>query len=590
MIDIPLVLAKATGRDSPFEESNPPAGVTIGGNTAGDAPEIMLAHTAKQTIHKGTAPSSLPVITGPPLLGSTPIRPNTLKRLLNESGYDEARTQFLFDGFCQGFRLDCSVSPSPTISHNLQSAQQHPEIVTQKLLKEIQAKIIAGPFSFPPFTNFVCSPLGVCPKKKPGTFRLIHHLSYPEGQSVNAGISEYDASVSYTKLSDAIAQIKKLGSNCFLAKSDIESAFRLLPVHPDDHHLLGMSWDGKYYYNLCLPMGCASSCKLFEEFSTALEHLVRYQTKSVALHVLDDFLFIEQTEQACKKVFQAFIDIAYTLGVPLAADKTEGPTTVLSFLDIELDTVEQVSRLPLEKLNKCRDMIISFLPKKKTKLRALQSLIGLLNFACYVVPGRPFLRRLIDKTGGVTKSYYKINLTKETKKDLRVWLKFLEDYNGKTFFMDEILLSSESLHLFTDAAQEFGFGAVFGQKWFYGNWPLAWKEYNIVILELFPIVLALEVWGKYLENRTVCIHCDNLALVHIINKQTAKEPLTMILIHRMVLYCLSHNIIFISKHIPGKYNSLADSLSRLQVSRFHRLAQHMELTPTAYLPLPASLI
>ena len=81
------------------------------------------------------------------------------------------------------------------------------------------------------------------------------------------------------------------------------------------------------------------------------------------------------------------------MGVPLAAEKTEGPVTKLSILGIELDTVQSVARLPKEKLDKCHDMIVSFLLKKKVKLRTL---IGLINFACCVVPGRPFLRRLID--------------------------------------------------------------------------------------------------------------------------------------------------------------------------------------------------
>ena len=162
----------------------------------------------------------------PPRHGKTPIKPNILKRMLNEAGYDFVKTQFLVDGFSQGFRLNCSCSPSTMLSHNLQSAQQHPEVVTQKLMKELDAERIAGPFEAPPFNSFVCYPLGVCPKKKPGSFRLIHHLSYPEGKSVNDGISDFDSSVSYTKLSDAIVHIRSLGSRCFLAKSDIESAFR----------------------------------------------------------------------------------------------------------------------------------------------------------------------------------------------------------------------------------------------------------------------------------------------------------------------------------------------------------------------------
>lgn len=32
------------------------------------------------------------------------------------------------------------------------------------------------------------SPLGIVPKKAPGEFNLIHHLSFPRGNSVNSGI------------------------------------------------------------------------------------------------------------------------------------------------------------------------------------------------------------------------------------------------------------------------------------------------------------------------------------------------------------------------------------------------------------------
>ena len=74
-------------------------------------------------------------------------------------------------------------------SKNLASALQHPVIVDNKLEKEISLNRIAGPFPSPPFSNLVISPLGVVPKKAEGEFRLIHHLSYPEGGSVNDCIS-----------------------------------------------------------------------------------------------------------------------------------------------------------------------------------------------------------------------------------------------------------------------------------------------------------------------------------------------------------------------------------------------------------------
>jgi hypothetical protein len=42
----------------------------------------------------------------------------------------------------------------------------------------------------------------------------------------------------------------------------------------------------------------------------------------------------------------------------------------------------------------------------------------------------------------------------------------------------------------------------------------------------------------------------------------------MIFVRRLVLACLKFNILFRAKHVPGAKNTLADALSRLQVSKF----------------------
>ena len=108
-------------------------------------------------------------------------------------------------------------------------------------------------------------------------------------------------------------------------------------------------------------------------------------------------------------------------------------------------------------------------------------------------------------------------------------------------------------------------------------WPANLAPYHITIKELLPIVLAVEVWGKVMQNRCVRFHCDNLAVVTIINKMTSKD--SMKLVRRFVLSTMQLNIIFFAEHIPGKSNVLADHLSRLQVDKFRHLATHMDRLP-----------
>ena len=150
-------------------------------------------------------------------------------------------------------------------------------------------------------------------------------------------------------------------------------------------------------------MGCSSSCKTFETFSTAVEWIAQDKLGIAnIIHLLDDFLLIQTTESQYSRSLRLFLELCDFLGIPMAPEKTFGPSTILTFAGVELGTIRCESRLPEDKLLKCKQLIAEFIKKKKATLRELQSLTGVLNFACsVVVPGRCFLRRLIDLTIGL---------------------------------------------------------------------------------------------------------------------------------------------------------------------------------------------
>ena len=231
-------------------------------------------------------------------------------------------TSILYSGFKFGFSLHFEGTRTSFFANNLISAQQNPDIVSAKLSKELAAGRLAGPFECPPFPKFRVSPLGVVPKKTPGEYRLIHHLSFPRGDSVNDGIAPEHASVQYARVDDAVAIIKQLGSGCFLAKTDIKSAFRILPIKPSDYDLLGIFWQGRYYYDRAMPMGCASSCRTFEMFSTAIEWVAKKHLSIPHLiHILDDYLMAAPTYHQCRIDLARFLSLCDYLGVPMAPEK-----------------------------------------------------------------------------------------------------------------------------------------------------------------------------------------------------------------------------------------------------------------------------
>ena len=100
-------------------------------------------------------------------------------------------------------------------------------------------------------------------KKHSDKWRLILDLSHPAGSSGNDGISKLLCSLSYMKVQAMVRQILELSCGCFLAKTDIDSAFRNVSVHPHDRPLLGMIWNQQLYIDSVLPFGLISAPKNF---------------------------------------------------------------------------------------------------------------------------------------------------------------------------------------------------------------------------------------------------------------------------------------------------------------------------------------
>ena len=82
------------------------------------------------------------------------------------------------------------------------------------------------------------------------------------------------------------------GQGFQLAKIDIQSAYRNIPVHLEDWNLLGMVWENSLFIGTTLPFGLRSAPKIFTAVADAAEWIARQQEVATILHYLDDFLVI----------------------------------------------------------------------------------------------------------------------------------------------------------------------------------------------------------------------------------------------------------------------------------------------------------
>lgn len=161
---------------------------------------------------------------------------------------------------------------------------------------------------------------------------------------------------------------------------------------------------------------------------------------------------------------------------------------------------------------------------------------------------------------------------------------FLREFNGVSLISPVTDITLTALQFQSDASG-WGEAAVFKDEWFQIIWSGPGCVMHIVVREFLPIILTFHVWGRYWRHSRLHFLCDNEVVVEVINKQSAKDPLMLALLHYATSLPLRFDFFIHATHIPGSVNDKADHLSHFQASLdfLHALA----LQPT---PIPQDVL
>ena len=219
------------------------------------------------------------------------------------------------------------------------------------------------------------------------------------------------------------------------------------------------------------------------------------------------------------------------------------------------------------------------------KMHELRALAGRLQWATDVIrSGKGFLRRIYSAYAHTRVPYAIIPITSELRDDLLIWNMLFENHNGSIMIDRGRPVSSSDLGLYTDASK-LGCAAILGRKWFQIWFPESWYSKNIAIKEMYPIMVAMYVFGGALSDKYIVMYTDNHSVMDIINKQSSKEPELMSMVRQLVLCCLLRNVKFTARHIAGVNNINADRLSRFQVNARDLVEMGLNLLPEV-IPVP----
>jgi hypothetical protein len=298
-----------------------------------------------------------------------------------QSDLDQVR-----DWITNGVSLHFESVPSSIEYDNTATVLQHADTVRARLREYMQFQaVVPLPADHP-------LPYGVQPLHviiKPGKkARLVIDLS----RNLNANLHyEY---FSYSSVNEAA---EASFPNCWYGKLDLSNCFLSFPLNPSCYPHFIFRFEGQLYQFTRLPFGLSSAPRICTMLLSVVAHHLNASQLAALIRYLDDFLFITATQQSMQLALDFAQRALSAFGLVVNPEKTEGPAQVITFLGVQLDSIQQTLSCTPARVEELLLLLRAAHTSRKVSLSSLSSLIGKLSFAAMVLPGaRPFMRRMID--------------------------------------------------------------------------------------------------------------------------------------------------------------------------------------------------
>ena len=344
---------------------------------------------------------------------------------------------------------------------------------------------------------------------------------------------------------------------------DLTDAYFHILIHPSDRKWLRFRWGEKMYQFRALPFGLSLAPWIFTMVVRQLCSLVRQQGVRLRAY-LDDWLILHQDREACSAHTRLVLSQAYELGFSVNQTKSElTPSQIFTYLGMRFDTVDWSVRPSQRRIDKLPNLVKSLASQKQAPAKALASVLGQMESMATLVPlGRVYKRPFqaaLNSIGNPSSQGWQVSVRLES------WFQQTTEQWLKPWISQGVLITppprSEE-DLFTDASLS-GCGAHLSHHTASGTWTTGQALSHINVLELEAVAHGLQSFLSLVAGKHVRLHTDNTTVAAYINRQGGSRSHTLSLKACQILkWCHQHQILLSAKHLPGKLNVLADSLSR----------------------------
>lgn len=487
---------------------------------------------------------------------------------------------YLMDGILHGFPIvdkDAEIAEYDCKNCSSSTSGAASEFISKLIQQEITENKLIVASRHPRCIHAI----GAVPKAN-NKFRPITDCKRPIGVSVNNFMKTTWQEFSFKSVDDVTSVVQQCD---YLATVDITNAYRSVAIRPEHRTYMGLRWniDGVDTVlndtRLCFGHKCAPF--IFSSLTNFVVQCMNRRGYNRIFCYLDDFIVIEESFQLCQKVQMALISLLGELGFYVNWEKCTSSAQVCTYLGVEIDTKNMKLSLLGKKMQKLHNELTFFQGKRKASKKQIQRLVGVLAHCAKVIKGaRLFSRRVIDLLRGLPDRNVRITLSRGFVSDLTWWRKYSHTFNGVTCIIQE-----EGPHLYSDASKT-GYSVTHGSDWVAGFFNSAevpsdiylsdpyhmhWiniaidqsHRENINVLEIIPILLAVNRFGHAWRDKAVTWYSDNSQVVYSVNKGSSTNDYCMEVLRYIFWSSVVHNFHLKCKHISGSDNVIPNTLSRI---------------------------
>ena len=392
--------------------------------------------------------------------------------------------------------------------------------------------------------------------KKNGKFRLILDLSL-----LNRYIEKQAFKMETVK---SVRQAMRL--NDWAVSIDLTDAYLHVPIHRQSRKYLRFVHEDQVYHFSALPFGMSLSPLIFSKLMDVIAAFLRQRAISVFPY-LDDWLIKNLIHNRLITQTKICIQTIQSLGfLPNLKKSDLFPAQKFTFIGMEFLTQQNLVRVPADRVQNLILTIKKIMSAKHVSARTFLSLLGKLSAAAdLVLLGRLHLRPLQMCLLSVWKPHilpldHPISINGMIPSHLQWWINPIRFETGISIHPPD-----PKFFLYTDASH-FRWGAHLEPTTlsFHGRWTENQSQLHINMLEMMAIWLALKQAKTFIHHSCIMISTDNTTVVSYINKQGGTHsPNLCVEVWKILNWCLEQDIVIRVRHIPGKFNILADRLSRL---------------------------